>query len=146
MPYLILDTTTNSDLAPGVLPYRKSKKTKGVHATFVNTGLEYAYENGELGPLAEAAGYVDDPNGLSAIQQYYMHHCPSWTTYWPTEEDGAITEVAKRNPQSPKAAQLAVQGTSSEFYPRRNYKIKLKGKDKADKDLIYMYMNRGPFA
>ena len=150
MPYLIIDTTNattdNGGLGAGVLPYRKSKKTKGVHATFVNTGLEYAYENGELGLLAQQAGYVDEEGGLSAIQQYYRQHCPSWTTYWPTTDDGATSDVAAANPQSSKAATLQVQGTSSEFYPRRNYKIKLKGEDKEGEDLIYMYMNKGPFA
>ena len=150
MPYLVIDTTNatseNGGLGAGVLPYRKSKKTNGVHATFVNTGLEYAYQNGELNVLAQAAGYVDDPNGLTAVQQYYRQHCPSWTSYWPTTDDGAISEVANANPQGSKAVNLAVQGTSSEFYPRRNYKIKLKGKDKDGEDLIYMYMNKGPFA
>lgn len=150
MPYLIIDTTNattdNGGIGAGVLPYRKSVKTNGVHVTFVNTGLEYAYENGELGPLAQEAGYVDDPEGLTAVQQYYMHHCPSWTSYWPTTENGALQEVVDLNPQSKKAVNMAVQGTSSEFYPRRNYKIKLKGKDKEGEDLIFMYMNKGPFA
>lgn len=150
MPYLIIDTTNataeNGGLGAGVLPYRKSKKTKGVHVTFVNTGLEYAYNNGELGLLAQQAGYIDEKDGLSAIQQYYMHHCPSWTSYWPTTDDGATSDIAQANPQDSSAVTLQVQGTSSEFYPRRNYKIKLKGEDKDGEDLIYMFMNKGPFA
>lgn len=149
MPYIIFDTTNatkdNGGLGAGVLPYRKSKKINGVHATFVNTGLEYAYENGQLGQLAIDAGYKDIEGGLSAIQQYYMHHCPSWTSKWPTTTDGATIEVAEASNQAKTALNMAVQGTSSEFYPRRNYKLKTKGLDKDGADLIYMYMNRGPF-
>jgi len=36
---------------------------------------------------------------------------------------------------------MAVQGTSSEFYPRRNYKLKTK-----DDNGVNIYLNRGPFA
>lgn len=60
------------------------------------------------GDLNVAAGEVD-------IADYYEHHCPSW---------------------SAEGVTLSVQGTSSEYYPRRNYKAKAKGK---------MKMNRGPF-
>ena len=44
---------------------------------------------------------------------------------------------------------MKVQGTSSEFYPRRNYKAKTKNYDPADETKtkkVQMYMNRGPFA
>ena len=96
-----------------VLPYSKSRKIKDVQMEFVNTGLERAYTTGELGELAERAGQT--------VEEYYMHHCPSW-------KGDNIT--------------LQVQGTSSEFYPRRNYKAKTKD----DNGNINMYMNRGPFA
>ena len=58
-----------------------------------------------------------------------MHHCPSWKG----------ENVA-----------MSVQGTSSEFYPRRNYKAKTKNLDdpynKDSSKTVHMYMNRGPFA
>lgn len=134
MPYLIIDST-NSSLGEGVLPYSKAKKAKGVHLTFVNTGLDHAYANGLLGPLAEQEGYKDIENGMSAVEQYYMHHCPSWTSQCGGLSSNAVT--------------LQVQGTSSEFYPRRNYKAKTKGSIKNDQgesvDFINMFMNKGPF-
>ena len=36
---------------------------------------------------------------------------------------------------------MTVQGTSSEFYPRRNYKLKTKGDTG-----VNIYLNKGPFA
>ena len=116
MPYLIIETA-----AGDMLPYSKANK-KTVSMEFVNTGLDRAYQTGELDALAAAAGYVDDiSSGLSAVQQYYMYHCPSWKG---------------------SNINLAVQGTSSEFYPRRNYKAKTKDGN----DNINMYMHKGPFA
>jgi hypothetical protein len=95
------------------LPYSKSVKiNEGVQIEFVNTGLERAYATGELGQLAERAGQT--------VEEYYAHHCPSWI-------GNRIT--------------MQVQGTSSEFYPRRNFKAKTKDGD----GNINMYMNRGPF-
>jgi len=35
---------------------------------------------------------------------------------------------------------MAVQGTSSEFYPRRNYKLKTKNDNG-----VNIHLNRGPF-
>ena len=40
---------------------------------------------------------------------------------------------------------MKVQGTSSEFYPRRNYKCKTKTKGANGKKSVNMYMNSGPF-
>ena len=41
---------------------------------------------------------------------------------------------------------MSVQGTSSEFYPRRNYKIKTKNADAVDgKKRVNIFLNRGPF-
>ena len=104
---------TTIDADGNVLPYSKQVKQKNISVEFVNTGLERAYTTGELGELAERAGQT--------VEEYYKHHCPSW-------KGDHIT--------------LQVQGTSSEFYPRRNYKAKTKGDD----GNINMYMNRGPFA
>lgn len=91
-----------------------SKSTKlNIKVEFVNTVLERAYESGELEDLADKAG--------TTVEDYYLHHCPSFTS---------------------DKAQMAVQGTSSEFYPRRNYKLKMKDSDK----VVHMTANRGPFA
>jgi hypothetical protein len=63
-----------------------------------------------------------------AVKTYYKHHCPSWT--------GDYVE-------------LAVQGTSSEFYPRRNYKIKTKTTyedPNRQKKKYQMFLHKGPFA
>ena len=110
MPYLIITTNPKHD---NRLPWSKSVKLED-YATFefVNTGLERAYNTGELGQLAERAGQT--------VEEYYKHHCPSWT-------GDNIT--------------IQIQGTSSEFYPRRNYKAKTKDSSKK----VNMYMNRGPF-
>ena len=86
-----------------------SKKTKlKIGVEFVNTVLDRAFQSGELEELARADGVT--------AEEYYMHHCPSW------KGDGIS---------------MAVQGTSSEFYPRRNYKLKCSG---------CMTANRGPYA
>ena len=103
------------------LPYSKQVPITDVQIEFVNTGLERAYTTGELNSLAERAGQT--------VEEYYMHHCPSWK--------GDHIE-------------MKVQGTSSEFYPRRNYKAKTKNYDDPydtnSKKSVHMYMNRGPFA
>ena len=52
---------------------------------------------------------------LSKVENYYIHHSPSFTA---------------------KDVETNVQGTSSQYYPRRNYKIRCKEK---------MYADRGPF-
>ena len=125
MPYVIWDTGSASTK----LPYSKADK-KLVGMSFVNTPLDYAYKTGTLDDLAEQmtdeqkAAAVDE--GLTNVQYYYKHHCPSFVS-------------------REKQVSLAVQGTSSEFYPRRNYKAKTKGTDENGDDCIYMYMNRGPF-
>ena len=110
---------TTKDADGNVLPYSKSKKIKDVQVEFVNTGLERAYATGELGELAERAN--------TTIEDYYIHHCPSW--------------IADH-------VEMSVQGTSSEFYPRRNYKAKTKTVtpgDPSETKVVQMYMNRGPF-
>ena len=52
---------------------------------------------------------------LSKVENFYIHHSPSF---------------------SAKGVETNVQGTSSQYYPRRNYKIRCKEK---------MYADRGPF-
>lgn len=115
--------TTNPTSA-NTLPYSKQTPIPDVTVEFVNTGLDRAYTLGELNELAERAGQT--------VEEYYMHHCPSWKG----------ENIA-----------MSVQGTSSEFYPRRNYKAKTKNLDNpyeeesaSNKKTVHMYMNRGPFA
>lgn len=131
MPYVIFTTDDTDNSTGGKLPWRKDTPvTAGVE--FVNTGLDRAYDNGDLAAEAKAAGME--------IEDYYLHHCPSW--------------ISDR-------ATLSVQGTSSEFYPRRNYKAKTKvNVDKLDEngststdefgdvitDTVYtMKCHKGPF-
>ena len=129
MPYIVYSTELNDD---DLLSW--SKKTKiPMKVEFVNTLLDAAYASGELEALAIADGLCTvnstPEEKVAAVKKYYKHHCPSWT--------GDYTE-------------FAVQGTSSEFYPRRNYKVKLKtslhptAKDKDDK-LVHCFLNRGPY-
>lgn len=150
MPYIIYDTGN------ATLPYSKDD-TKYISVEFVNTPLERAYTNGELETLARADGLIaegetDSEKIKEGVRLYYKHHCPSWTSTMRTTDK----------------VEFVVQGTSSEFYPRRNYKIKTKMDfdncwvdneelDPEDQDLenggIYteedglnIFMNRGPYA
>lgn len=107
MPYIVFTTNQKHAGSKGALPWSKSVKDITVDMEFVNTGLDAAYANGELAIAASAAGM--------SVEDYYANHCPSWTG---------------------SGVGLTVQGTSSEFYPRRNYKAKAKGK---------MNMHRGPY-
>lgn len=132
MPYIIFTTDDTDNSTQGRLPWRKDTPiTAGVE--FVNTGLDRAYANGDLAAQAKAEGVED-------IESYYLHHCPSWIS-----ED--VT--------------LSVQGTSSEFYPRRNFKAKTKVKkpeldengskvtdefgDVVTKSVYTMKCHKGPF-
>lgn len=120
MPYIIFDTS-NSDTKE--LPYSKANDVTG-RVTFKNSGLDYAYSSGALEELAIADGLCSANDStevkVEAVRQYYLHHCPSFT--------GDNVE-------------MSVQGTSSEFYPRRNYKLKFKDSN----DQINFWMNAGPF-
>lgn len=132
MPYIIFTTDETDTVSKGNLPWRKDTPIK-VGMEFVNTGLDAAYAIGDLS--AEAATAKQD------VEEYYLHHCPSFIA-----ED----------------VDLSVQGTSSEFYPRRNYKAKTKikvkdldadGKEQYDnygevvkKNAYAMKPHKGPFA
>ena len=120
MPYIIFDTTKSTTKE---LPYSKANDVTA-RVTFKNTGLDYAYSSGLLEELAIADGLCSanatPDEKVEAVKKYYLHHCPSFT-------GNNVT--------------MAVQGTSSEFYPRRNYKLKFKDSD----DNINFWMNAGPF-
>ena len=129
MPYIIFDTTKSNN--GNKLPYAKVVDVV-VGVEFVNTPLEVAYQSGELEELAGPKGdklWADGDSAkdkADAVKKYYQHHCPSWKG---------------------ENINLAVQGTSSEFYPRRNYKIKTKTEyDEDGKDRVHIFLNRGPFA
>ena len=131
MPYIIFDTEpTNNNHK---LSY--SKKTKlNIGVEFVNTGLDRAFQTGELEELAKADGLWNDDSTdeekAEAVKKYYLHHCPSW--------------------KADSGVEMAVQGTSSEFYPRRNYKLKTKTEYKTATNpegtkQVNIFLNRGPF-
>ena len=129
MPYIIFDTT-NDSISNKRLPWSKAT-SMNTTVTFVNTQLDQAYASGELEELAikDKLCKADDKIEIKteAIKTYYKHHCPSWTG---------------------NNCELTVQGTSSEYYPRRNYKIKTKT-DKYEVDgeeRIHIFLNQGPFA
>lgn len=129
MPYIILRTTKNNkNNTDNRLPYSKAKGSQEGTLEFVNTALDAAYSSGELEKVAIKEGWkpVIEKNKetgaetikYTAVQNYYIHHCPSFITVL-------------------NGCTFQVQGTSSQFYPRRNYKAKCKES---------MLLNRGPFA
>lgn len=129
MPYVIFDTTpANND---DRLSF--SKKTDvTINMEFHNPALELAYKNGELEDLAIEDGLLaktdktDSAKKEAAVKLYYLHHCPSFRA---------------------ENVNMAVQGTSSEFYPRRNYKIKTKTKLDSDKtERVHIWIMGGPYA
>nr|DAM06918.1 MAG TPA: hypothetical protein [Caudoviricetes sp.] len=127
MPYVVW-TTTGSDEKTNLLPYSKANVIKA-NMEFHNVALDRAYMTGKLSDYAAKDGLTDEAcqeqYGMSAVEYYYLHHCPSW--------HGENVE-------------MKVQGTSSEFYPRRNYKVKTKVADASgEKKYVHMYMNGGPF-
>ena len=148
MPYIIYDTT---DFTDNRLPWSK-QITRNIKVEFVNTPLDRAYASGELEELARKDGLISesetDPDKIrEAVRLYYKHHCPSWTSTLKTAD----------------RVEIVVQGTSSEFYPRRNFKIKTKIKDVEvwddeeenddgtvgafiEDDVLNIFMNKGPYA
>ncbi len=135
MPYIIFDTTNNGVETKGALSTNNrlpnSKKASyATSVTFVNNQLDYAYATGELEQwaIADKLCSANDTADVkaAAVKTYYKHHCPSWTG---------------------DNCELVVQGTSSEFYPRRNYKIKTKTEyDIDEEERIHIFLNKGPFA
>lgn len=129
MPYVIFDTSksNNNDR----LSFSKKYKVN-IGMEFVNTPLDLAFQNGELEDLAIKDLHGGVSTGLSAedkakaVKTYYLHHCPSFIT---------------------ESSEMAVQGTSSEFYPRRNYKVKMKTELDDDKvERTHFWLTGGPYA
>ena len=126
MPYIIFDTTATE--RANELSWSKAIDLP-IRVTFKNTGLDYAYTTGALEELAIADGLCSSTASAEvkaeAVKEYYLHHCPSFT--------GANVN-------------MAVQGTSSEFYPRRNYKLKFKTEYDADGvERVHFWLNAGPY-
>ena len=132
MPYILFTTDEKDNATKGKLPWRKDTPTTAT-MEFVNPALDRAYATGELSEKAENAGM--------SVEDYYLHHCPSWVA---------------------EGVTMSVQGTSSEFYPRRNYKVKTAVKvpvvdengatstdkygDVVTKKVNTMKLHKGPFA
>lgn len=117
MPYMLITTDAEKELiTKGYLPWTKEYKVNSATIQFVNTGLDAAYASGELKEIFEKESTAGMTK-CKSLEEYYTHHAPSWTA------DGVT---------------LQVQGTSSEFYPRRNYKAKTKGGSG-------MFQNKGPY-
>lgn len=153
MPYIIYHTgDENSKLS-----YSKAD-VQNIRVEFINAPLEYAYTSGELKELAIKDGLLskDETNSdkiKEAVKIYYKHHCPSWTS--------SIRDTDR--------VSFEVQGTSSQFYPRRNYKIKTKMEGKycwmdnediekeedkdyenggiwSEEEMLNIFMHKGPYA
>ena len=143
MPYLLFTVDSNDKTTQGKLPWSKQVPVRA-EMEFINPALERAFQTGELAQqaakmTAEQKKAAKDA-GLSEVEYYYLHHCPSF-----------ISELTD----------LSVQGTSSEFYPRRNYKAKTKVKvdaldengnqqtdefgDVKQKSVNSMKLHKGPF-
>lgn len=140
MPYIIFDTTNKAD---NKLPYSKKIEDMAIRVDFVNTPLDNAYAQGQLVELAVQDGLLtkgetDQGKIKEAVALYYKHHCPSWTSTLSTSD----------------TVDISLQGTSSQFYPRRNFKVKAKiketvfdadtGKTEENK-YLNIFMNKGPY-
>ena len=127
MPYIVFDTSKSNN--KDRLPWSKDVEI-ACSVTFKNTALDRAYATGELLELAIEDGLCTEKSSAAeqeaAVKEYYLHHCPSFTgENW----------------------EMTVQGTSSQFYPRRNYKIKSKTElDKDEVERTHIWLNDGPFA
>ena len=151
MPYLIFDTSWSSSNTTDKLPWMKSMGAIPVKLTFVNTMLDAAYQQGRLEELAIKDGLISalDANNnkeklAEAVKTYYRHHCPSFVSYLKDDNEGVIS--------------LTLQGTSSQFYPRKNFKGKTKmeiswlendeqgNPIKKTGKALNIFLNRGPYA
>ena len=125
MPYIIFDTSGTTD--DNLLPHKKNT-TVSADVTFVNTVLDAAYRKGELQSQAISDKLASTQSTAAvkqaAVKNFYKHHCPSWVGF---------------------GVDMEVQGTSSEFYPRRNFKIKTKVEQSDGEKRAQIFLNKGPF-
>lgn len=113
MPYIIIRTLAGDNR----LPYSKEAKATAGTLEFVNVPLDMAYASGELQKVVDQAN-KKVKGTWESVNDYYIHHCPSFITSYGN-------------------AKFSVQGTSSQFYPRRNYKAKCKDSG--------MFLHKGPY-
>lgn len=151
MPYLIFDTSWSASNSNDKLPWMKSVGAIPVKLTFVNTMLDAAYQQGKLEELAikdhlisQEEANSDKEKLAEAVKLYYKHHCPSFVSYLRDDDEGVIS--------------LTLQGTSSQFYPRKNFKGKTKMEIswtendetgtpiKKTGKTLNIFLNRGPYA
>jgi hypothetical protein len=99
-----------------LLPYYKGDK-KAVSVKFVNPYLDYLYNN------RDTFGW--SPEKTEAFNSVYLHSCPSFE-FSSTEKN------------------FNVQGTSSQGYPRRNYKLGTKLTKNGDPTKNYWKYTNGP--
>ena len=114
-PYVVVKTIRDpaKPQLTDYMPYYKGDKTV-VNVKFVNPYLDYLWDNRENG--------VNNPLTNAPITaEEYLTSCPSFN--YITTEKGIEKNVKGKG-------QLNVQGTSSQGYPRRNYKWKASLKDK----------------
>lgn len=100
------------------LPYVKDPTGKGiiVNVKFVNPYLDYLYESGKL---------INENEQTEKVRNApYLNYCPSYKS---------------------EHCFLNVQGTSSQGYPRRNFKLKIKGSSTQYGECVNTYTN-GPLA
>ena len=103
-PYMVVKPLRDSDL----MPYYKGDKVP-VNIRFVNPYLDYLWNNRENG--------VNNPLTNNPItEEEYLTGCPSFN-YVTTSEGTKYANDKNKG-------QLNVQGTSSQGYPRRNFKWK----------------------
>ena len=154
MPYIIFDTSDNE--RNYLLPSSKSANPIYAVVDFVNVPLDRAYKNGDLEQVVKDDRLVSSNETNrdiidAAIKKYYKYHCPSFTTQ--------VSEMLI--PRNPTGSQLAIekialtlQGTSSQFYPRKNFKGKSKCTTEVWNEdtqqfestkLLNIYMNQGPY-
>lgn len=142
IPYMLLEAKDlNESTTQNRLPYSKEVDI-GVKAEFINAPLDALMER-EADLLVELRKEDWVSSSLTAAdsdfaeikKKYYLHNCPSFTT--------DITGQSY--------CELSVQGTSSQFYPRRNFKLKVDtdGYDSGaleDEKYMHIFLHKGPYA
>lgn len=157
MPYIIFDTSGNEGKT-NLLPSSKVAAPINAVVEFVNVPLDNAYKNGDLEQIVKNENLIDESTTdrtaiEEAVKTYYKYHCPSFTSK--VSDRLRPFTISDDNDDLIERISLTLQGTSSQFYPRKNFK----GKTKCTADvwnektqeyektkLLNIYMNKGPYA
>lgn len=123
-PYAVIKVRRDSDK----MPYFKGDKVP-VDIKFVNPYLDYLWENRD-------SGAVNPLTGNPITEEEYLTGCPSFN--YVTTDAGVTYAI------NGVKGQLNVQGTSSQGYPRRNFKWKASLKDKQKNQLSEWTYTNGP--